>query len=102
MPKVCETHNRRALAGKIGLQVPIKQGDIIAFRNIRIKPLEPTEINEPPVESYYRNAFAPPLKPLFQDNSLEGWYTQGDAKWEFRKNGDLYGHSGKNGGIPGE
>jgi hypothetical protein len=91
--KICETHNDRAKAGRIGLQVPINEGDEIAFRNMKIMKLpEETEMT-PLVEEVYRNSERP-MEPLLSDQSLEGWSTIGPGTWTFE--GDvLHGYSGE-------
>lgn len=91
--KVCETHNRRAREGHIGLQVPINQGDDIAFRNIRVMSLVAVEEEGPLLAEMYRNSDLP-MEPLLADQSLEGWHTTGPGTWTFE--GDvLHGYSGE-------
>lgn len=91
---VCETHNRRSMTGKLGLQVPIKQGGTIGFRNIKIAELRDSELSIPYVEEYYRTTWERPLKPLFEENSLAGWHTIGEGTWEWTEEGALHGYSG--------
>lgn len=91
--KVCESHNRRATSGHIGLQVPINQGDDIAFRNIRIMALPEVTVSEPLLEEQYRNS-GRPLEPMLSDASLDGWSTIGPGQWSIE--GDvLHGYSGE-------
>jgi len=89
---ICETHNRRATAGSIGLQVPISQGDDIAFRNIRLQQLPDNEPLKMSLETMYRNDSIP-LQPLLANQSLEGWHTTGPGTWDFEED-VLHGYSG--------
>jgi len=89
---ICETHNRRATVGSIGLQVPISQGDNIAFRNIRLQQLPDNEPLKPSLEAIYRNDSIP-LQPLLTNQSFEGWHTTGPGKWNFEE-AVLHGYSG--------
>lgn len=91
---VCETHNRRSMIGKIGLQVPIKKGDKIGFRNVKIQELAHTDLSIPPIEDYYRATYERPLVLMLKENSFEGWSTSGPGKWEFEEGGVLHGYSG--------
>ncbi len=90
---ICETHNGRATVGSIGLQVPINQGDDIAFRNIRVQQLPDNEALPITLEEAYRKETTP-LQPLFTNQSLAGWHTTGTGTWTFE--GDvLHGYSGE-------
>lgn len=91
---VCETHNRRSMVGKIGLQVPIRKGGTIGFKNVRIQELDNTELSVPPIEDYYRATYERSLKPMMEGESLEGWHTIGPGKWSFEEGGVLHGYSG--------
>ena len=90
---VCETHNRRSLAGKIGLQVPITKGDTIAFRRIRIQELADSESSTPPVEDYYRSTFESRLEPLIKPEATDQTHQVGGGKWEWQTGGILHGYS---------
>ena len=91
---ICETHNRRALGGRIALQVPINKGDDIAFRNIRVQELPDTAALKVPLEAAYRNN-EKPMEKLFATQTLDGWHTIGAGTWIFE--GDvLHGYSGEN------
>ena len=92
--KVCESHNRRATSGHIGLQVPIHQGDDIAFRNIRIQELPEVTVSKPLLEEQYRNSDRP-MVPMLNDASLEGWSAIGPGRWTFEEDGSLHGYSGE-------
>jgi hypothetical protein len=89
---ICETHNDRSAMGKIGLQVPIYQGDDIAFRNIRLKELPDETPAITSLEEAYRNSNRP-LKPLLMEGSFDGWQTVGEGKWNF-DGAVLHGNSG--------
>ena len=91
---ICETHNRRATSGRIALQVPISQGDDIAFRNIQVQQLPDNEPLTISLEEAYRND-SMPLQPLLIDQTLEGWHTIGEGTWDF-ENDVLHGYSGPN------
>lgn len=93
--KVCETHNRRSLTGKIGLQVPIRKGGTIAFRKINIQVLPDTELSTPLIEDYYRTTWERPLTPLLTDDTFEGWHTIGPGTWTMEEGGVLHGYSGE-------
>lgn len=90
---VCETHNRRRLEGKIGLQVPINQGDEIAFRNIRIQELREISFVEELLEDQYRNSERP-MQAMLRPGSLEGWHTSGPGTWTFEED-VLHAYSGE-------
>ena len=90
---ICETHNRRATKGRIGLQVPISQGDDIAFRNIRVQQLPDNETLALSLEATYKNETIP-LQPLFSNHSLDGWHMIGPGKWDFEAD-VLHGFSGE-------
>jgi len=89
---ICQTHNRRALSGKIGLQVPINQGGDIAFRNIRLQQLPDTPTLEAELERVFRSS-TKPLVALVNDAALSGWHTIGEGKWTF-DGAVLHGYSG--------
>ena len=89
---ICETHNRRATIGRIALQVPISQGDDIAFRNIRVQRLPDNAPLTIALEEAYRNDSIP-LQPLLINESLEGWQTIGEGTWDFDGT-ILHGYSG--------
>ncbi len=91
---ICETHNRRATEGRIALQVPISQGDDIAFRNIRVQQLPDNEPLGVALEAKYRNN-PKPLQPLFANQSLDGWHSTGTGTWDFNEE-VLHGYSGTN------
>lgn len=89
---ICETHNRRATEGAIGLQVPISQGDDIAFRNIRLQQLPDNAPLKPSLEEKY-SSDSIALQPLLINQSLAGWHTTGPGTWTFEDN-VLHGYSG--------
>ncbi|MFK7979521.1 MAG: DUF1080 domain-containing protein [Saprospiraceae bacterium] len=89
---ICETHNRRASKGAIGLQVPISQGDDIAFKNIRLQQLPDNEPLKLSLEEKYSNDSIP-LQALLTNQSLEGWHTSGAGTWTFEDD-VLHGYSG--------
>lgn len=90
---ICETHNRRATVGRIGLQVPISQGDDIAFRNIRVQQLPDNEPLGIALEAEFRNN-PKPLQTLFPTQSLDGWQIIGNGTWNFEES-VLHGYSGE-------
>ena len=88
-----ETHHRRSLKGRIGLQVPPGQGGKIRFRNIRIRELPAPEFLEVPFEDYYRGTFERPLVPLLSGENITGWQVLGGGQWSIDPDGVLYGYS---------
>jgi hypothetical protein len=90
--KLVETHNRRALTGQIGLQVPIHQGTDISFRNIRVMELADDIAIEATLEETYRN-HSKALEPMFSGQNLDGWHILGTGKFTWDDD-VLHGYSG--------
>jgi hypothetical protein len=96
---VSETHDRRSLEGKIGLEA-YGGGKAVktAFRNIRIIEFEDSDYLGPQMEDYLRNTIKKPMVALADMNSLDAWTQIGDGYWEI-EDGVIHGYSGEEGGF---
>jgi hypothetical protein len=92
--KVAETHSRRSLQGKIGLQASggPRAGEV-RFRNIRIKTLPDASNPVPLIEDYLRNTHRRSFVSLFDGRTLAGWDEDGDGYWEV-EDGAIHGKGG--------
>ena len=93
---VAESHDRKRIRGKLGLQIP--QAQKAAFRNTKIKILPELEITGPLLEDQYRSSATVAFEPMFDGESLKGWNPIGDGQWEVN-DGIIHGYSGEKGGF---
>ncbi|MEM7382159.1 MAG: DUF1080 domain-containing protein, partial [Bacteroidota bacterium] len=91
--KVSESHNRRSLSGRVGIQVPRTKGHTITIRKIRIKELTDFVIAGPQVEDFYRSTADSKLHSIMEYDALDDWKNLGGGKWKLDQNGILHGFS---------